>query len=93
MTGATINQLYKTLQERKRPEDVADMVLNLLSPQLSAREKRTLQRAANGALRYRFLQYSSMAQNFAAVVGAQQQVDKLNSKPVSRKAACVCHQL
>lgn len=50
----TINNLYKTLKQRKCPEDVAQMVLDVLGKQLSFREKRLLAKAAKGALRNTF---------------------------------------
>ncbi len=41
-----LDTLYKTLQERKRPEDVAHMILEVLQDDLSTRERAILDRAA-----------------------------------------------
>ncbi len=68
--------LYKTLAQRKRPEDVAELISSLLVGQLSYSERKTLERASSGSLRHKFLNYTSMAEEFAHVIGAEKQVTK-----------------
>jgi len=68
--------LYQTLIQRKRPEDVAAMILTILSGELTREQTRVLEKAAAGSLKNRFLQYTSMAQVFANPVGAGKQVQK-----------------
>ncbi|MDC8003670.1 hypothetical protein POV27_06375 [Aureisphaera galaxeae] len=68
--------LYKSLQERKRPEDVAEMILEVLSGQLSNSERRILERAAKGSLKRYVFGYTSMLQEFSRAVGANKQINK-----------------
>ncbi|EDP97757.1 hypothetical protein KAOT1_21382 [Kordia algicida OT-1] len=72
----TLKELHRTLQQRKRPEDVAEMILELLGERLSFEEKRILEKAAKGSLKNTFLGYTSMMQEFATAVGAEKQVKK-----------------
>ncbi len=71
-----LEQLYRSLKQRKRPEDVAELILQVLKGQLSSSEKSLLRQVANGALSKRLLGYTSMNQHFAQAVGAQKQVNK-----------------
>lgn len=71
---STLRRLYASLSERRRPEDVAEMILELRGESLSPQERRVLQRAARGSLRHLLFGYTSMAQEFARPVGAQQQM-------------------
>lgn len=68
--------LYFSLNQRKRPEDVADNILELLKNHLNKAEKSCLQQAARGSLKQRLFIYTSMLQDFAAPVGLQRQVSK-----------------
>lgn len=68
--------LYLSLNQRQRPEDVADNILELLKNDLNRAEKSCLQQAAKGSLRQSFFSYTSMLQDFAAPVGLQRQVSK-----------------
>ena len=72
----TVERLYNTLQQRKRPEDVAQMIADALTGRLSRPERKTLSKAAKGSLRQTFHGYSSMLQAFAPVKGAGRQVRK-----------------
>lgn len=72
----TIKQLYKTLNERRRPEDVAEMVLELANDSLTAKEKIILEKAAKGSLSKNIYGYTSMLQNFAEAQGAGKQIAK-----------------
>jgi hypothetical protein len=71
-----LENLYKTLRQRLRPEDVAEMVLQILGDELSFFERRKLEKAAKGSLRNLVLGYTSMLQTFAKPVGAEKQIRK-----------------
>lgn len=60
----TLENLYQSLQERQRPEDVAAGILTILGAQLTATEAKLLQKAARGALKNKQYGYSSMASTF-----------------------------
>ena len=71
-----LHLLYDTLRKRRRPEDVADMLLPLLQDRLTPLQTLTLRKAANHSLRRSVWQYSAMAQTFRQPVGADRQVQK-----------------
>lgn len=71
-----LHPLYRTLSQRKRPEDVAEMIISLLKDWLSVKERLLLEKAAKGSLRKSIFGYSSMSQEFRAPVGAFKQVSK-----------------
>lgn len=71
-----LKKLYKSLSQRKRPEDIAEIVLAELAGDLTALETKLLRKASKGSLSNRWLGYTSMLQEFATVVGAQNQVAK-----------------
>jgi len=72
----TIEQLYKTLKERKRPEDVAELVIELTKDSLTTTERLLLEKAAIGSLARNVFGYTSMIQVFAEAKGAGKQVAK-----------------
>jgi hypothetical protein len=71
-----LQQLFESLSQRKRPEDVAEMILSLLGDNLSAKEKGKLGRVARGSLKRSFWGYTSMSQQFKMPVGAEKKIDK-----------------
>ena len=71
-----VQWLYLSLNQRRRPEDVADTILELLKNDLNKAEKSCLQQAAKNSLRQSVFSYTSMLQDFAAPVGLQRQVSK-----------------
>jgi hypothetical protein len=71
-----LRALYQTLHERRRPEDVADMLLLLLDGQLTPPEAALLRKAASHSLRQSVWQYTSLLQTFRQPVGAERQVRK-----------------
>lgn len=74
---SAIRDLYTTLEQRRRPEDVAQMILELLHPQqITSRELSILEKAAAGALKRIQYQYTSMLEQFSAVKGAGKQLRK-----------------
>jgi hypothetical protein len=72
---AVLDELYSSLSRRLRPEDVAELVRQVLAGSLAAGEARTLDRAARGAHARHAGRYSSMATEFARPVGLANQVD------------------
>lgn len=71
-----IQELYQTLHQRKRPEDVAQLILEILEKDLTREQMSKLDKAAAGSLKRINTQYTSMLQVFAPVVGAGKQVRK-----------------
>ncbi|MFD2556539.1 hypothetical protein [Sphingobacterium tabacisoli] len=73
---ATIEQLYQTLSERRRPEDVAQIVIELTADGLTTEERLLLEKAAKGSLARNVFGYTSMLQVFAEAKGAGKQITK-----------------
>ncbi|MBS1795933.1 MAG: hypothetical protein JSS81_18920 [Acidobacteria bacterium] len=71
-----LERLYRTLKQRKRPEDVAEMILPVLGESLSAADRGKLEKAAKGSLKNIVLGYTSMLQEFVGPIGAAKQVRK-----------------
>jgi hypothetical protein len=69
-----LDELHATLGQRRRPEDVADLVSRQLHGRLDRREKGLLDKAARGALRRQVHGYTSMLEAFAGPVGLGPQV-------------------
>jgi hypothetical protein len=72
----TIQQLYRTLHERRRPEDVAEMIVELMKDKLSIHETEILEKAAKGSLNRNFYGYTSMLESFGVAIGAELQINK-----------------
>ncbi len=73
---ANLQPLYKSLSQRKRPEDVAQMISGVLKNALDPNELSTLQKVAKGSLKKQVFGYTSMLQEFGAVIGAETQIEK-----------------
>ncbi|AZA77726.1 hypothetical protein EG347_09430 [Chryseobacterium sp. G0186] len=71
-----IEQLYKTLDQRKRPEDVAEMIVELMKRNLTIQEQAILSKAANRSLKNSMYAYTSMLETFGTAVGAEKQIRK-----------------
>lgn len=69
-----LQSLYETLRQRRRPEDVAELLLPVLNERLSPADMRTLQQVAAHSLRRGVWQYTAMLQTFRQPVGASRQV-------------------
>lgn len=72
----TIEQLYETLNLRKRPEDVADMIMDLAGASFTRAERSVLEKAAGGSLKRSWMAYTSMLQTFAKPIGAGKQINR-----------------
>lgn len=72
-----LTALHQTLSQRRRPEDVAELLLPMLQNHLTPSEQKTLVKAAAGSLRRNAWQFTSMREEFALPVGADKQVHKV----------------
>src|SRR5688572_189088 len=71
-----MKELFQTLEARRRPEDVAEMILAKLGDNLSRAELKVLRKAANGSLKRTFSAFTSMMENFHRPVAPERQVQK-----------------
>lgn len=71
-----IAALYRCVQTRPRPEDVAELVVEVLEGQLTKAERGVLRKAAKNSLKENVWGYSSMAADFLRPVGAERQARK-----------------
>lgn len=69
-----IEKLFASLNQRKRPEDIAQIIVEHLQGRLARPQEAILQKAAQGSLKRRFLAYTSMLEDFARPVGLARQV-------------------
>jgi hypothetical protein len=74
----SLNDLYETLKLRKRPEDVAEMIMRFNGNNLSFREKSILEKAARGALSRNSNGYTSMSQTFFPVIGPHKLISTIS---------------
>lgn len=72
----TIEELYNTLDQRRRPEDVAEMIVDLLKDDLTKSEHSVLEKAAQGSLKRSVYGYTSMLETFGTAIGAEKQITK-----------------
>jgi hypothetical protein len=89
-----VEELYRCVQTRPRPEDVAELVLDVLDGQLTDLERRILGKAAKHSLKQNAWGYSSMATDFVRPVGAERQVrvaEELFAVPAPLSAADCLH--
>ncbi len=75
-TNDAIDALHLSIQRRPRPEDVADIVMEILGDKLGSKEIGLLKKAAKGSLAECVFGYSSMATDFLRPHGAEKQVLK-----------------
>lgn len=71
-----MEKLYQTIKQRRRPEDTAQMILDIQGDNLNAKERRILDKAASGSIKKSIWGYSSMAMYFAEPIGAKKQIEK-----------------
>lgn len=64
-TESQLRKLYDAVQTRPRPEDVAEIILDVLGPAIQGQDKQVLLNAAKTSLRNSLWGYSSMASDFA----------------------------
>jgi len=68
--------LYKTIMERKRPEDIAHILITKFKDSFSQDECRVIEKAAKNSLGRGKYSFSSMSDTFINPVGAARQLDK-----------------
>lgn len=68
-------ELFLSLDERRRPEDIARLVRKLIGDDLNRQQRNVLNSAARGALKLNLWGFSSMSSDFARPVGLQQQME------------------
>jgi hypothetical protein len=75
-TQDRLRELFESLDRRRRPEDIAELILGELDD-LAPKELRTLQRVAGGSLKRGWwgYGYSSMSDDFRRPVGMDRQLD------------------
>lgn len=71
-----LEKLFATLQQRQRPEDVAELIAELLGPSLTSAEAATLAKATVHSLKRNAWRYSAMLTQFAQPVSAGKQLRK-----------------
>jgi hypothetical protein len=71
-----MHTLFATLHARKRPEDVAEIILETLGPCLDRSRRDALSTAARHSLRRSLYNWTSMAEKFHAAVPPARQVAK-----------------
>lgn len=85
-------ELYLSLDERRRPEDIARLVRKVIGEDLNRQERNVLNRAARGSLATNLWGFSSMSSDFARPVGLQRQMDVARelfaTRPVLRDEEC-----
>jgi len=69
-----LRELYETLDARQRPEDVAQMVQEILGKKLQPKEKSILERASKRSLKRGMHSYTSMLQTFIRPKGMDRQI-------------------
>ena len=73
-TGTSMEKLFQSLHQRRRPEDVAQMVLEQLQGRFTKNQEAILQKVAQGSLKRQVMAYTSMLEDFAKPVGLVRQV-------------------
>jgi hypothetical protein len=71
-----MRNLFEAINLRRRPEDVAQMILEILEGALTSEERRILDRAAAGSIKRSLMKFTSMMEDFARPVAPERQVRK-----------------
>lgn len=74
--AAALRALYQTVQMRKRPEDVAQMLLDLPGASWGMTERATLAKAAKQSLKANVWGYTSLRDDFQRPVSMERQMQK-----------------
>src|SRR5262245_48205337 len=69
-----VPELHAALSQRRRPEDVADLIARQLADSLSRSERTLISKAARGSLRNQVHGYTSMVEEFAGPAGLGPQI-------------------
>ena len=71
-----MRELYKTITERKRPEEVANIIMKKFHDHFSLRESKAIKKAASNSFGRGRYSYSSMSDTYKKPVGAVRQLSK-----------------
>lgn len=71
-----LKELFESLQKRLRPEDVAELILSGSKDDLSAQERKVLEKAAGHSLKKSYHQFTSMMEDFHRPVAPLKQSKK-----------------
>lgn len=71
-----MRELYDTTMERRRPEDIADMIIEKFNENFSMLERRAIKKAATNSLGQGQFSYSSMSDTYKKPIGAARQLGK-----------------
>jgi hypothetical protein len=69
-----MQELFETLQQRRRPEDVAEMIRSHFGPEFTQEELHVLDRAARHSLKRGFAKVTSMLEDFHRPVTPERQI-------------------
>jgi len=72
----SMEKLYESLHRRLRPEDVAELILKVLHPNLTRSERDELNKIAKHSLKRGMYSFTSMAQDFHCAIAPDRQVKK-----------------
>lgn len=72
----SFRELFDSLDRRRRPEDIAELVRDVLAGNLSPAEQRVIEPVATGALKNSWGWFSSMLDDFARPVGMERQCQR-----------------
>ncbi len=72
----SLEKLHQSLRQRKRPEDIAQIILEQSGSDFERKELSLIKKAAKGSLKHALWGYTSMAQEFGSAVGAGKQIKK-----------------
>ncbi|MEH6460250.1 hypothetical protein, partial [Chitinimonas sp. JJ19] len=73
---STLDPLFQSLQRRLRPEDVIEMILEVLADELTEPERTLLEKAAANSFKRGLHQFSAMLQDFQRPVPPARQANK-----------------
>jgi hypothetical protein len=76
MSETSTKTLYASLNSRRRPEDIAQLILDELGNSLTTSERKTLEKAAQGSLKNKIFGYTSMLESFQEPFGMAKQLSK-----------------
>jgi hypothetical protein len=74
MIKITMQELFETLHQRRRPEDVAEMIYSYSGQEITQQEFRVLDRAARHSLKRGLAKFTSMLEDFQRPVTPERQI-------------------
>ncbi len=74
MAASILTELFESTQQRRRPEDVAQMIVDLMQDELTVAEQRIIGRAANRSAKRMMSWATSMMEDFSRPLGMERQI-------------------